>query len=457
MLRTRLEHATWRWRFLSPVGSLRASVLVALFFACLGAAQGHALPTNQMVNAFVRVQGHQADLIARVPTDLLRGVPFPTADGHYDLKQAAASVELARILLADSFMLAENNARLSPVQSEGEGRLVAVSDRSFDRFDHALDSLRAPVDGQPSIPYDSGYLIVHFVYRVASDQSRFEVQSRVAVDVGVLAPLTIRFQRGEDAGRAMIIQGGANPVDLDPRWYRAAGGFVVLGIEHILSGTDHLLFLLCLVVPVRRLRNIVPVITAFTIAHSVTLIVSAMGLAPRGAWFPPLVEAAIAASIVYTAIENIVVPSVGRRWLIACLFGLVHGFGFSNALGDSLQFAGRHLLLSLLAFNVGIEMGQLGVLCVGMPILILLRHWFSPRKVVVALSGLGGVLGGVWLVERWQILRQLDATCSVALCMNEAVPWLLLLAGVLALGSMLIPLHLKRRPRQLPPPEAGIR
>jgi hypothetical protein len=305
------------------------------------------------------------------------------------------------------------------------------------------------MDAHTSIPYDTGYLEVHFIYPVVSDDSRFEIQSQVAIDVGVLAPLTVRFQRGDHAGRAMMIAGGADPIDLDPRWYQAAGGFVVLGIEHILSGTDHLLFLLCLVVPVRRLRDIVPVITAFTLAHSVTLIASAMGIAPRGAWFPPLVEAAIAGSIVYTAVENIVSPAVGRRWLISCLFGLVHGFGFSNALGDSLQFAGQHLLLSLLAFNVGIEAGQLGVLSVGLPLLILLRRWFSARRVVVVLSGLGGTLGAVWLFERWQLLRKLDATCSSAFCVNQAVPWLILVVGVLALVSM-ISVYRKSWSRHLP-------
>jgi hypothetical protein len=449
-LRRLLERAARRWRPSARFGCARTAVLLTLFFACLGVARAHDLPVNRMVNAFVHVQGHQADLIARVPTDLLRGVPFPTASGHYDLAQAGPSAELATLLLADSFVLAENGARLTPGRSEG--RLVAVSDRSFDQFDHALESERAPIARQPSIPVDSGYLVVHFIYPVASDHSRFEIQSQIAVDVGVLAPLTVRFQRGDDVGRAMIVAGGADPVDLDPLWYRAAGGFVVLGIEHILSGTDHLLFLLCLVVPVRRLRDIVPVITAFTAAHSVTLIASAMGLAPRGAWFPPLVEAAIAASIVYTAIENIVTPAVGRRWLISCLFGLIHGFGFSNALGDSLQFAGKHLLVSLLAFNVGIEAGQLGVLFVGLPVLVVLRRWFTPRAVVVVLSVLGGALGGVWLFERWQILRKLDATCSSAMCMNQAVPWLVLVVAVLGVASM-ISVFLKRRPRHLPPQE----
>ena len=434
-------------------GAVKTGFLLALLLAGLGVARAHELPVNRMVNAFVRVQEHQADLIARVPMDLLRGVPFPLANGHYDLAKAGPTVELAALLLADSFVLAENGASLTSVHSEA--RLVAAADRSFDQFDHALESVRAAKDTQAVIPYDSGYLEVHLTYGVTSDRSRFEIQSHVAVDAGVLAPLTIRFQRGDQAGRAMIVQGGAAPVDLDPLWYRAAAGFVVLGVEHILSGADHLLFLLCLVVPVRRLRDIVPVITAFTLAHSATLIASAMGLAPRGAWFPPLVEAAIAGSIVYTAIENVVMRAVGRRWLISCLFGLIHGFGFSNALGDSLQFAGQHLLLSLLAFNVGIEIGQLGVLGVGLPILIVLQRRFSPRRVVVALSFLGGGLGAAWLVERLQTLHRLDAACAGTFCANQTVPWLVLAAGLSGLFSM-ISVYLKKRPKHLSRSEGGV-
>jgi hypothetical protein len=410
--------------------------LFGLLLAYASPARAHDLPVNRMVNAFVRVHDGEADLVARVPMDLLRGVPFPTVDGRYDLAQSGPFEELARTLLADAFLLAESNARLVPLRSEGS--IVAASDRSFDRFDHALAAVHAGTQPADPVTYDTGYLDVHFVYPVKSIRSRFVIQSQVAVDVGVLAPLTVRYVRSDGEGRAMIIPAGAEPVDLDPVWYRAAAGFVVLGIEHILTGTDHLLFLLCLVVPVRRLRSIVPLITAFTVAHSVTLIASALGFAPRGPWFPPLVEAAIAASIVYTALENVVTASMGRRELITCLFGLVHGFGFSNALGDSLQFAGQHLIVSLLAFNVGIEIGQIGVLCVMLPLLALLRRWISSRRLVILLSSLGGLLGAVWLVERWEILWKVDVACTGPACFGHAAPWLVASVALLAFLPMLL-------------------
>ena len=94
------------------------------------------------------------------------------------------------------------------------------------------------------------------------------------------------------------------------------------GFRHILSGADHLLFLFCLVIPFRQIRRLVVVVTAFTIAHSITLVASAYQLGPDAGWFPPLVDTLIAASIFYMALENIVSPDLRRRWLLAFGFGL---------------------------------------------------------------------------------------------------------------------------------------
>ena len=102
-------------------------------------------------------------------------------------------------------------------------------------------------------------------------------------------------------------------MQLDPSWRQAALQFVKLGFRHILDGTDHLLFLLCLVIPFRRFRSLVAVVTAFTVAHSITLIASAYNLAPDALWFPPLIETLIATSIVYMALENIVSRARGTQ------------------------------------------------------------------------------------------------------------------------------------------------
>ncbi len=177
----------------------------------------------------------------------------------------------------------------------------------------------------------------------------------------------MRYLPYEGDSRAMVITRRSGTVALNPTWLDAAGGFIVLGITHILTGLDHLLFLLCLVIPLRGWRQLLTVVTGFTLAHSFTLIGSAFGLTPTGEWFPPFVETVIAASIVYMALENIMGAKLQRRVMLTVLFGLVHGFGFSYGLQENSSSRARHLLVSLFAFNVGIEIGQVLVLIVMLP------------------------------------------------------------------------------------------
>jgi hydrogenase/urease accessory protein HupE len=218
----------------------------------------------------------------------------------------------------------------------------------------------------------------------------------------------LRFLPPDRPARAFEYTGDPGLVRLDPRWHQAAFQFVELGVAHILSGTDHLLFLLCLVIPLRRIRTLAVVVTAFTVAHSITLIAAASGFVPDGLWFPPLVEALIAASIVYMALENILSAdtSVRRRWALAFAFGLVHGFGFSFALRETLQFAGSHLLTSLLSFNAGIELGQLAVVAVLAPLLGVLFSRVPERMGIIVSSAFVAHTGWHWLLDRVERVRQ---------------------------------------------------
>jgi hypothetical protein len=230
----------------------------------------------------------------------------------------------------------------------------------------------------------------------------------------------------------MVITSHSGRVNLNPAWYQAAAGFVGLGITHILSGVDHLLFLLCLVIPLLGLRQILAVVTAFTVAHSFTLLGSAYGIGPGGSWFPPFVETAIAASIVYMALENIAGVDLRRRWMITALFGLVHGFGFSYGLQENLQFAGRHLAVSLLAFNVGIEIGQIGVLIVMVPALALVRRYVLVGRVgIIILSALVAHTGWHWMLERADVLWKVEWPSLDARGLMVLARWVagLLLAG----------------------------
>jgi hypothetical protein len=382
-----------------------ATLLFALALASAPAA-AHDLPTNTLMNAFVKIDAKQAQLVVRLPLDLVRGLPFPQQGSQYDLAASGPVTELALLTLADGFIVLENDTRLTP--SAASGRLSPSSDRSFEDYDAAVALTSRPPDPATPIFYDKGYFDLHFTYPISSPESVFKIQAQVAADLGGVTRLAVRYLAPGDSARAMLISGGSEPVALNPAWYDAAGSFVALGVEHILSGIDHLLFLFCLIVPFRRMRGLISVITAFTLAHSITLFASAFQLAPRGAWFPPFVETAIAASIVYMALENVVGADLRRRWLITGMFGLVHGFGFSYALGQSLQFAGSYLLVSLFSFNVGIEIGQLCVLALILPVLALLRRAVPERVLVIVLSAIVAYIGWHWMTERSQVLLQLE-------------------------------------------------
>src|ERR1700722_1448999 len=342
--------------------------IFALFAALLALpAQAHDVPLHTVVNAFVKMEPQEAHVVIRVPLDILHSAQFPMKGQIYDISASGPATDLALRGIAQGLDIRENGVRL--VSGSAMGRLDLPSDRSFEDYDQALAHVAEPHEKGLAIYFDQGYLDAHLIYPISSPGSVFTIQTTIAPDLKDLVKLTVRYQPLDGSSRAFMITSLSGQVPLNPTWFQASKGFVVLGVEHILSGIDHLLFLLCLVIPFRKIRGLIPVITAFTLGHSVTLLGSAFNLAPSGSWFPPFVETAIAASILYMALENIVGANLPRRWIIAVLFGLVHGFGFSYALKDQLQFAGSHLLVSLFSFNVGIEIGQLAVLCVAVPAL----------------------------------------------------------------------------------------
>jgi hydrogenase/urease accessory protein HupE len=171
---------------------------------------------------------------------------------------------------------------------------------------------------------------------------------------------------------------------------RTAWSMLKLGVEHILTGADHLVFLLGLILVGGRFRSLLGVITAFTLAHSITLALAALSVfAPS----PRLVEPAIALSIAYVGIENLFVKDASKRWRITFPFGLIHGFGFAGALRE-IALPHAQVPIALVSFNLGVEIGQLAVLAIALPLVLTARtaRWFGDRgvktaSVAIALGG----------------------------------------------------------------------
>lgn len=409
------------------------TLVLASLALCSAPARAHEFKLDAVMNAFVRIDPTEAHLVVRAPLYLFKPAKFPVKGAEIDVENAGPAVQRALAALQRDVTIFEDERPLAAQSSSG--RLTLPSDRSFESYDQAAGHIATPVEPGTAIVIDQGYVDAHFVYPIASPNGVFSIRTTVAPELGDYLKLALRYLPPGAEGRAMMITSRHGTVALNPTWWRAATGFIGLGIAHILTGYDHLLFLLCLVIPLRGLRQLLTVITGFTLAHSFTLIGSAFSLAPGGAWFPPFVETVIAASIVYMALENIIGVELKRRVLLTMLFGLVHGFGFSYGLKQELQFAGTHLLVSLLAFNIGIEIGQIVVLMVMLPVLALVRRFVLPGRVgAIILAALVAHTGWHWMTERWDALVRVPWPSPDAPSVALLLAWL---AG-LALAAGLV-------------------
>ena len=396
------------WNRAGRAIALAATLVVAL----PSRPYAHEIPPSVTVLAFVKPEPGLLRLVVRVPLESIRDFEFVLrGPGYLDIPSVTPQLrDAGRLWVADYVEVYENDHPLDRRRVTA-ARLSLPSDRSFTSYDAAVRHVTGPpLADSVDLPWKQAMLDVMIDYAIASPASRFSIRPALA-HLGIRTTTVLRFLPPNGSERVFEYLGDPGLVRLDPRWHQAALRFVSLGFAHILDGIDHLLFVFCLVIPFRRLRPLIAIVTAFTIAHSITLIASASGLAPNALWFPPLIEVLIAASIVYMALENIVGPKVERRWVIAFGFGLVHGFGFSFVLRRSLQFAGSHLATSLVAFNVGVELGQIAVLVVALPALALLfRYVVAERVGTIILSALVAHTGWHWMVDRFAVLRQYEFT-----------------------------------------------
>jgi hypothetical protein len=389
---------------------LRWSVLLAagLLLASPAVPSAHEIPARVTILAFVKPEGRKLHLLVRVPLEAMRDMQYPLRDGTYLQFPSIDSLlpDAARLWIANQVDVYEGTTKLANATIVA-AHVALPSDRSFETYESAVAHVTGP--GLPSsttLAWQQAMMDVLFEYPITSDSSRFSINPALA-RLGVRTNTILRFIPAGGTERAFEYTGDPGLVHLDPRWSQALWRFIQLGFAHILGGIDHLLFIICLVIPFRRIRPLIAVITSFTVAHSITLFASALGMAPGALWFPPLIEVLIALSIVYMAFENIVGAKLERRWIIAFGFGLVHGFGFSFALRESLQFAGTHLITSLLGFNIGVELGQLACLLVAIPLLnALFKYVVAERMGTILLSALVAHTAWHWMLDRITVLRQ---------------------------------------------------
>lgn len=317
---------------------------------------------------------------------------------------------------------------------DADGRLTwgEVRSRHEDIAAYALARLRLRADGRDctTVPTahlvdehsDGGYAVLRFDTDCAGGPARLDVAYSLFFDLDAQHKGLVSV-RGGDGTRAYVL--GADNRELtaalrESSWVEAFAGHVREGVWHIWIGFDHILFLLSLLLPAvlaRRedrwepaetfrdaLLDVVRVVTAFTIAHSVTLSAAALGAVELPTRW---VESAIAASVIIAALNNVWPVLPLRRWTMAFGFGLIHGFGFAAVLAD-LGLPREALALSLVGFNVGVEAGQLAIVTVFLPVAWALRRRWVYRRLIFAAGSIAvATLAAMWFVERAFDLRLL--------------------------------------------------
>jgi hypothetical protein len=382
--------------------------LVLAFGAGERSLAAHEIPASVVAVAFVKPEAGRVRVLVRIPLEAIRDIDFPERKpGAMDLAAAAQLAPgAARTWIADELAILQDGDRVNGPAVTAV-RVSVPTDRSFASYAEAVEHLAAPpLADSVEVPWRRAWLDVALEAPVTAAPRHLSIRPAFA-RLGQRTTTVLHMIDADGTDRTMLYEGDQGAIRLDPGFLDVVWNFAVRGIAHILDGIDHLLFLFALVIPFRRLRPLVGIVTAFTVAHSITLAASAAGVAPDVSWFPPMVEWLIALSIVAMALANVLGIAGDKRWMAAFGFGLVHGFGFSFALRESLQFAGGHLASALLGFNLGVEAGQLVVLAALVPVLnFALKRVPSERVAIIVLSALVGHSAWHWMTERWEVLRR---------------------------------------------------
>ena len=310
-------------------------------------------------------QAHQAGLsTARVDPDRV-SLTFarPELTDRFD----AAELPAARTLLAD--------LTLGRVAIEADGAPCQLGEATLTLVENDGVELAAPLrcpTGR-TWTFHAGFL------------DALEDGHRVVLQAGD-DPVGVLDRAAPDATFAAVLARGEVAVQL-----------VRLGVEHIWTGYDHLLFLFGLLLVTRRLKDMLLIVTGFTVSHSITLALAALGAVSLS---PAVVEPAIALSIAWVGVENLWRPGPRRRLAITFLLGFIHGFGFAGLLRE-IGLPRGSLVLALVCFNGGVEIGQAAVAAVALPALLWLRRWPAwERRAVPALSLVVAAAGLLWFAQR---------------------------------------------------------
>lgn len=258
--------------------------------------------------------------------------------------------------------------------------------------------------GEDPTNQDSALIVLRFDCGATTGTLFYDATKLLAAQ-GAKGKHLVTLEGTDNAGQTMLYPDDP-PLDLSKPLETTAElmwKFLKAGVEHIVTGYDHLCFLFALILWATRIWPVVKIVTAFTISHSITLSLAALNIVTLPS---TLVESLIAASIVFVAVENYFSRDVDNRWRNTFFFGFIHGFGFASALTEMGVPQGG-VVTALAAFNIGVELGQIAIVFAVMPILFFIDKQTGgnrSEKLVYVVSALIAVAGVYWFLERIGVL-----------------------------------------------------
>jgi hypothetical protein len=419
----------------------------------------HDIPDEIAVQSYVRPQANQLQVLLRVPLLAIADANLPKdGTGYLAMPYVDAALREAANQISNGIVFLEGDERLTRYEM-AEARISLSSDRSFDTYDRAVARVRgAKLPDTTQVYYNQGFLDLELHYPIRSENSPFAMRVLFGRGLANRTATYINFIRPDGGVRAFRIHDDTPLVHLDPKAHQAAWVFLKAGFYRFLDGLDHLLFVIVLALPFRRVRDLVKPFVAFAVGHSITLAVAAFGLAQLDTWFAPTIGALIAFSIVYVSIEN----GIGRsqflrhRWAVALVFGLFHGLGFAIALQETLQFAGSHPVAALAAYNIGLELGTLIILAIVVPAAnLMFSSVLAERAGIIVSSVLIGHAGWHWMTERLAIARLSSWPVMDLNFLLAVVRWLLAMTVIGGIAWFVAGL-MKKKPAEPEIPEKSI-
>ena len=369
-------------------------------------ANGSDVPSEIVLQGFLKQEGNRARLLVRVPLILLQTAALPRrGPGYLDL--AHIDEKLSEVAQSAGRQIEINDDGSPLIPMVRASRVSPLSDRSFATYETALallDGPKLPVDTE--LFWNQGYFDAALEYPLRTPDAHLSIRSNVAPELERRVKLRLIFLPAGAPPRNYEMQSGSGWIPLDPTAIEAIALSLKRGFADSFA-FNRLVFLLCLIAPFRNLRGLLAIVIVMAGMQALTMTANGAHWLSGVPWLQPFAEVALATAVLLLAVGNLGAPSLRRRWFLASVISAIGGFAIGQLFAESWQFSGAHPIAAALAYNAGIIIGAVAILIVSLIALrVLFAYVLGAPLGVIVLSALLALVAWQWLLDGLHGLRQ---------------------------------------------------